>query len=215
MKLSLRCALFFVLISVSYPSQAQKLKTIKKSFRSPYSYKLEYDVLKNDKSIKNGIYKKFVNNKLAVAGNYKNNERVDIWQTFDIRGRIYCSYNYSTDKLVHFKDDTDLYKEEGLDNPPILKEGPIVFLTYLYSNLRYPTIAREKNIQGVVEVKLLIDETGNIKNWKIASSDSEELNQAASDAIELIKEDVTFIPARKEGMPVESFYIVPLRFKLS
>ena len=210
-----RLFFLFITLLLSFSMMAQKTQTVKKSHRTPYSYKEEFEVLKENKKIKHGYYKKYVNGELSLAGSYEHGKKVEVWQSFKRRGQIYYSYNHSTEKLIFFKEYEDIYKDEGLDNPPIIEEGESAFLVLLYSNLKYPTFAREKGVDGAVFVRLIISKEGDIKQSIIDNSDSELLDPAALQAIEDIKPYVKFLPARKNGEKVESFFLVPIRFRLS
>ncbi len=75
----------------------------------------------------------------------------------------------------------------------------------------YPKSALEKGIEGIVYVKIYVDETGVVKKAEVEKSDNAELNSAAVDAAK----EWTFSPAvSKEGKPVGVWVTVPFKFKL-
>lgn len=117
-----------------FTTTAQELKKVNKSgSNGPFdSYKEEYEVLKDEKKVKQGSYKKWRNNVLVEEGNYKgnkrdstwltyglrgnvlikgnytNDEKVGVWQYFDSNGVLEQEYDYSTQKIVAFKPDSPL-----------------------------------------------------------------------------------------------------------
>lgn len=74
----------------------------------------------------------------------------------------------------------------------------------------YPPEARRQRIEGTVYTQILVDGTGMVIDAKVIKSDAEILNQAALDAARKFR----FAPALKNKVPVETWVVVPFRFKL-
>ncbi len=75
----------------------------------------------------------------------------------------------------------------------------------------YPEFAVQNRIEGVVYLKLHIDEQGNVLNVSIATSSGHViLDQAAVNAVRLWKGQ----PAIRAGAAVASEELLPIRFKL-
>ena len=76
----------------------------------------------------------------------------------------------------------------------------------------YPLIARKKGFEGKLILEVLVNEDGSVKNTRIRKSSGYEILDTVS------KETVkkwTFIPAKKEGKPVEDQVRVPIKFVLT
>lgn len=98
-------------------------------FVNPISNNLkeEYYVLKNDKSIKNGFYKKinynlvteegfyrnnlkdsiwkiYEDGHLSAIGFYKDNNKIGIWEFYNFKKEITQKYDYTTKELIFVKD---------------------------------------------------------------------------------------------------------------
>ena len=74
----------------------------------------------------------------------------------------------------------------------------------------YPKMARQAEIEGVVLLKVTIDERGRVINVVVIKSDSEVFNDAA---IEAMRKWI-FAPAEQSGNPVKATVTIPLRFSL-
>lgn len=75
---------------------------------------------------------------------------------------------------------------------------------------QYPDLAREARIQGVVILKTLIDDEGNVADIEVLKSLPMGLSEAAVDAVRQWK----FKPATVDGTPVPANHNVTVNFKL-
>ena len=75
---------------------------------------------------------------------------------------------------------------------------------------QYPDLAREARIQGVVILKTLIDDEGNVADIEILKSLPMGLSEAAVDAVKQWK----FKPAMVDGTPVPANHNVTVNFRL-
>ena len=76
----------------------------------------------------------------------------------------------------------------------------------------YPAAARRHEQQGTVTVKVLVDADGSVERAEIAdSSGFDALDDAALDTV---RSRWRFVPARRDGIAVESWVLVPIRFAL-
>jgi TonB family protein len=80
---------------------------------------------------------------------------------------------------------------------------------FLNENLSYPEKAKREHIQGKVYVGFLVDRNGKIKNPKILSTASEELDNEALRVVGLMPD---WIPGTAGGSPVDVQYILPIDF---
>ncbi len=74
----------------------------------------------------------------------------------------------------------------------------------------YPENMRASGITGTVEVVVLLDKTGKVRQITILKSAGESFDQAAINAINAS----TFVPARVDGKPVSALLKMPVKFKL-
>jgi len=89
--------------------------------------------------------------------------------------------------------------------------GTAIGPKFLYRELpAYPMIARKLGKEGKVVLRLTIDERGNMLNVEIVEKADYGFTEAA---IEAVKRS-TFLPANRDGKPVASRAILPIRFML-
>ncbi len=75
----------------------------------------------------------------------------------------------------------------------------------------YPFRAREMGIEGVVVVKLLVDEKGRVKKVKVLKSSPPGVFERS--VISAVR-SWRFIPAKEDGRPVPCWVVKPIKFKL-
>ena len=75
----------------------------------------------------------------------------------------------------------------------------------------YPEIARLAGIEGIVYLKILVDENGNVEKAKVEQGAKDMLDNSALEAAKKAK----FFPAMLNDKPVKVWVILPVAFKLS
>ena len=208
------CAL---VLSLSCTAQVKTVK--KKRLHGPGCYE-SYFVLKSDKSIKEGLYMKMVDNRLAIAGYYKNNIKIGTWIYYDSDGSVYLKYNYDESRVIDFKPDissqtiilnNDTIKAQ-VDRPPLYFGSKLDVLNTIAHNLHYPEIAQENNISGTVTVGIEIDQNGLPSNYFIVNGPDESLNLEAIRVVQLATQK--WLPAIYQGEAVKSIFIQKVVFNI-
>jgi len=74
----------------------------------------------------------------------------------------------------------------------------------------YPMMARKLGREGKVVLKLTIDENGNLSDVEVIDKAGYGFTEAA---VEAVKKS-TFLPAKKDGKPIASRALLPIRFRL-
>ncbi|MDD4967907.1 MAG: TonB family protein [Paludibacter sp.] len=98
-----------------------------------------------------------------------------------------------------------------VEQMPQFPGGESTLMSAISQNLKYPTIAQENGIQGMVIVRFLVEKDGSISRIEIVRS----LDPACDkEAIRLIKLLPKFIPAKQNGVNVSVWYTLPIAFKL-
>jgi protein TonB len=115
-------------------------------------------------------------------------------------------------------EDTTFNPDDMLDAPPPPPPGSGDF--YVFDKApkpkrmvkpEYPKMARTAEIEGIVVLKVTIDEFGRVLRAVVVKSDSEVFDQAAIDAMM----QWSFTPAEQSGNPVKATVTIPLRFSLN
>ncbi len=76
----------------------------------------------------------------------------------------------------------------------------------------YPASARRREQQGTVIVRVLVGADGSVERAEIAESSAFDALDAA--ALQTVRSRWRFIPARRGGLALESWVLVPIRFAL-
>ena len=84
--------------------------------------------------------------------------------------------------------------------------------TFLARNIIYPTLAKQKNIQGKVIISFIIEKNGSISNIKIVKDIGEGCGE---EGVRIVKLMPKWKPAQQKGEPVRQQFVLPVLFKLT
>jgi len=101
----------------------------------------------------------------------------------------------------------------GVEVPPSFPGGMEALAKYLGDHIRYPHLAAENNISGVVTVQFVVDYEGRIKDVKVVSLPKGGGLEA--EATRVIKAMPRWKPGRQNGRAVSVLYSIPVNFKLN
>lgn len=90
--------------------------------------------------------------------------------------------------------------------------GDYSLLEFLAKNIRYPINAINKRITGRVYVGVVIDSNGNTRNVKLVKGVHKDLDDEAQRVVSLVDK---WLPAIRDGQPVESTITIPVNFYLN
>lgn len=88
---------------------------------------------------------------------------------------------------------------------------PVGGLDAIMQLVSYPKSAKEDGLEGKVLLTVTIDASGNSTSVKVLEGVRDDLDKAALKALKQSK----WIPAQKDGMPVETTVVVPVQFRLA
>lgn len=104
----------------------------------------------------------------------------------------------------------DIYDE--VDEMPQFPGGLDGLMEFLNTNVTYPPVAAEQNIEGTVVVRFVVEKDGSVDGIRILRSVDINLDY---EAIRVCKKLPKFIPGRKDGQVVRVWYALPIKFKLT
>ncbi|MBU1398738.1 MAG: TonB family protein, partial [Proteobacteria bacterium] len=100
---------------------------------------------------------------------------------------------------------------ESFSEPVKTEFGTAAAPSFLHREMPvYPAFARKLGKEGEVVLRLTIDERGNLLNVEVLETAEYGFTEAAVDAVK----KSTFLPAKKNGKPVASRALLPVRFIL-
>ena len=168
-----------------------------------------YYVLKTDRSVRQGDYTRFVNNKKVITGQFSANKETGIWTFYDADNSVDLKYDYDNDSVlfVDIQNDTS-----GLDRPMIYL-GSLYEARYtVMTNLRYPVEAAENGKSGRILIDIFVDKNGEVYDYKVRESVYIPLDNEALRVVKMIPQK--WLPAIKDGEPIEGKYTFPVVFVL-
>ena len=89
--------------------------------------------------------------------------------------------------------------------------GQAALLKYIRENTKYPAIALEQDVQGMVILRFVVERDGRVGDIEVKKSLSAECDR---EAIRVVKSFPRFIPAKQSGRPVRKWFTVPVRFMI-
>ena len=92
-------------------------------------------------------------------------------------------------------------------------EGGLEKLTeFIYSNLKYPESAKNKNIEGLVVIRYVVDVDGSLSDVAVIRDIGEKCGEEAERVLKLT--NGKWIPGKQRGRKVKVQMNLPIRFKL-
>ena len=145
---------------------------------------------------------------------YTDDEPTGIWRTYDDKGNLTSERDFDElQSLYGVLTDTNVVAAELLDEPASFLNGESAMMQFIQENISYPQEAVENGIQGIVYVKLKIDEKGNVIEISIARGVDAFLDYEAYRVVKASKGK--WKPAtNKKGKPVTSYFMLPIHFRL-
>ncbi len=98
-----------------------------------------------------------------------------------------------------------------VEQMPVFKGGESSMMSFISKNVKYPAVAREKELQGKVFVSFVVNETGAISDAKVLRGVAPELDAAA---ISVISKMPDWTPGKQNGRNVSVQYNLLINFVL-
>jgi len=86
------------------------------------------------------------------------------------------------------------------------------FYSYLSTNIRYPGVARENNVQGKVFLTFVVEKDGSLTDIKVLRSLGSGCDE---EAMRVVKASKKWKPGMQNGRAVRQQYTVPIAFTLA
>ncbi len=110
-------------------------------------------------------------------------------------------------------DDQTIYDDIKINEKPIFPGGQIELLKYIAKNTIYPEEALANEVEGTVYIRFAVMKTGEIGNVHIFKASPDILLD--NEALRVVKTIPTWIPGKINGNPVNVWFIVPVKFKIT
>lgn len=178
------------------------------------------DVVKNGKMLFNG------NSLLLAATDYNYSIPLNLLQESDcLVDEIKQLFVAKKNNEVLTRIDNDIYVKQAelnaiedaevvfdvVEQMPEFPGGPQALFTWLSQNIKYPAIAEENGVQGVVTVRYAVERDGSITDVKVMKSVDPSLDR---EAVRVIKSMPRWKPGKQNGEAVRVRATVPVTFRL-
>lgn len=100
---------------------------------------------------------------------------------------------------------------EKTDVAPTYNGGDMALLKFLASNLVYPQLEKDNDIQGKVILEFVVCEDGSVSDVRLKQEVSPGLD---AEAIRVVRMLPKFEPAKQNGVAVKCKFSLPIKFKL-
>jgi periplasmic protein TonB len=100
----------------------------------------------------------------------------------------------------------------AVDEMPLFPGGEPALMKYIASNLQYPSISMENNVQGKVIIRFCVTAEGGINQISVLKGVDPDLDK---EAVRVVNKLPAFKPGKKDGVAVPVWYMVPITFRLS
>lgn len=99
-----------------------------------------------------------------------------------------------------------------IETMPQFPGGDAALIAYLAKSIKYPIVAEENGIQGLVICTFVVERDGRITNVKVRKSVDPTLDK---ESIRVLSNMPNWIPGQQGGVPVRVRYTVPVTFRLN
>ena len=168
---------------------------------------------KND--VLNGTYTLFRNGKTYVTGTYEKGKWTLNGQSnqseavkFPVSGESDEFYTLVEEMPLLELEDKSCIKLAKTEQ----KDCTNLNIQKYIATIRYPQIALENDIEGVVYIRFIVSQTGMIEEVQVVRGADKILNDASINHLSLMP---NFYPGIQKGKPVKVQYVVPIRFQLN
>ena len=144
----------------------------------------------------------YANGYKESQGRFKTGYKVGTWKRWNFEGVA---------KPDRYYPDEDFKKTNRTSRPAKFPGGMAALQTLVNDSLQYPAEARERKLEGTVYITFTIDATGEVSHPQISDGVHYLLDE---EALRFVSSLPTWTPASKNGMPVDSNYIMPIVFDL-
>lgn len=98
-----------------------------------------------------------------------------------------------------------------IEEKPEFIGGEAGVLAFIAQNIKYPELAKEIQIQGVVYVEFVVGKDGSVKDVVLKRGVDPLLDKEALRVVQMMPK---WKPGKQRGQVVNVSYIIPIRFKL-
>ncbi len=204
------CRVFFMIFFLNMVFIGGSAQKVRNSMNNRFTE--HYQVMASDTNKMEGEYALYYKKTLVESGVYDRGERKGIWTFYNLGGDFEFQYDFDKDSLLKFSG-SEHYKRRN-EQPTLFLGSPLIPYVFISSMVGYPEEAFIKGIQGKVVLTLRISCEGKILDRYISQSLNEIMDSAVLKAAWKFPESWQWLPAKRMGKNVESYYNITVFFDL-
>ncbi len=104
-----------------------------------------------------------------------------------------------------------LFANAQQTNSPSFPGGEEALAAFLTENIQYPEMAAENGIEGVVTLDFMVKSDGSIGEVKVVRMVDPDLED---EAVRVVKSMPKWNPGIEDGVAVDSWFRLPIKFRL-
>ncbi len=174
---------------------------------------------------KEGVWNYYGSNKVLLARHFYNEGvKTGIWEFYNIQGALWWTYNFNTSSSTYLIENTadGFYAYMGSDGKWVKKDPDTKTIwlasesqwnNFLVNNLKFHEESVPARIPGKPEIHVYVDETGKATDYKMGNDIEMDMDKEALRVAKLFNPE--FVPARQNGVPVKSIYVLKVSYKLA
>ncbi len=206
------------------------------------SYNTETGTLSDEEfyeaGLKEGIHKRYYENgQLSRTTTWKAGKKQGAFTVYDEDGSIYNKGTYENDEIAQQdklgEEEKPAYLEANKEgNYAIVEQMPRFpgceeeegdnndkkacadqkLLKFIYKNIKYPSVARMMQVEGMVVMSFIVYEDGHVGDINTLRGVCQSMEEECIRVLEMMPE---WTPGQQKGEPVRVQYNIPIRFKLN
>ena len=126
----------------------------------------------------------------------------------NVQAQVATEKNNATDCVTT----DEVFDFQKVDKKPKFPGGMTSLQSYINRSLKYPQVSREKNSQGRVIVRFIIDSNGTVISPQVIRSSGDFYLDM--EAIRVIESMPKWKPGKHKGKPVRVYFTMPIVFSL-
>ena len=174
---------------------------------------------------KDGVWNYFSSDHVLLARHFYNEGvKTGIWEFYDIHGTLSWTYNFNTatatyiqvntaDGFYAYMDSYGKWKKNAPDKKTLWLSSQSQWNNFLVNNLKFHEESDPARVPGKVEIRVYIDEQGNVTDYKLANDVEMDMDKNALHVAQLFAPE--FVPAQSNGVNVKSIYTLKVSYKLA
>jgi vesicle coat complex subunit len=160
--------------------------------------------------------------RVIELGQYKDGNKVGQWKYFEYKDKLSTIYDYDKNLVVLNDYDTIRHKFDkwtdsinlNFSRPPILLGSFVEILSKVQGEIVYPTEASEGRVQGTVWLVATVKKDGTITDFAVYKGLSQDIDKETLKVVNGLKYNSKWLPALKNGLPVDWKLYIGIIFRL-